>query len=58
MMPVHAVTKGGKVVGFQYGTTGKIYSVASLGKARAAKKAGQQAAAIIHSEKASGNRTT
>jgi hypothetical protein len=47
-MPVHAVSKGGRVVGFQYGQAGKIYSVGKLGKAGAAKKAGQQAAAIEH----------
>ena len=57
-MPVHAVTKGGKVVGFQYGETGKVYPVSKLGKAGAAKKAGQQAAAIKHSQERSGNRTT
>jgi hypothetical protein len=57
MMPVHAVKRDGKTVGYQYGTTGKIYSVASLGKAGAAKKAGQQAGAIEHSEKEKGNRT-
>jgi len=47
-MPVHAVTKNGQVVGFQYGETGKIYPVSSLGKAGAAKKAGQQGSAIEH----------
>lgn len=54
-MPVHPVMKNGKIVGFQYGNTGKVYSVASFGKAGASKKAGQQAAAIEHN---SGNRTT
>jgi len=48
-MPGHAVTKNGKVVGFQYGKSGKVYSVSKLGKAGAAKKAGQQGAAIEHS---------
>lgn len=49
-MPVHAVTKNGKVVGFQYGQSGKVYSVKAYGgKAGAAKKAGQQGAAIEHS---------
>jgi hypothetical protein len=48
-MPVHAVTKNGKVVGFQYGETGKVYSVKAFGgKAGAAKKAGQQGSAIEH----------
>ena len=49
-MPVHPVRRDGKIVGYQYGDTGKVYPVSDGGKAEAAKKAGQQGAAIEHSQ--------
>ena len=33
-MPVHPVRRGGKIVGYRYGTTGKLYRGASA-RARA-----------------------
>ncbi len=55
-MPVHPVRRGGRVVGYRYGTSGKLYTVAKHGKAGAARKAGRQAGAIRHSQKRSGKK--
>jgi len=46
-MPVHPVRRDGKIVGYQYGDTGKVYPVSEWD---AAKKAGQQGAAIEHAQ--------
>jgi hypothetical protein len=56
-MPVHSVERGGKTVGYKYGDTGKLYLIQKWGKSEAAKKAGQQAAAIKHSQEREGRKT-
>jgi hypothetical protein len=53
-MPVHKITKNGKVVGYQYGDKGAKYLISQLGKAGAAKKAYAQGAAIEHSQEKQG----
>jgi hypothetical protein len=47
-MPVHEVRKNGRLIGFQWGSSGKIYTVARWGKAGAAKKAYAQESAAKH----------
>lgn len=44
-MPVRVVTKGGKPIGYQWGTEGKVYLISTYGKARARELAEKQGAA-------------
>ena len=56
-MPVQSVSEGGKVIGYKYGNTGKLYLVSEYGDALAKFKALQQAAAIENSQQMAGKPT-
>lgn len=45
-MPTHAVYKKGKLHGYQWGKSGKVYPVSKHGKEGAKKKANEQGQAI------------
>jgi len=45
-MPVHPVTKHGRLIGYQWGQHGKVYLVSEHGKQRAFERAAKQGRAI------------
>lgn len=54
-MPVHQVVQDGKVIGYRYGETGKLYTIAECGSDAAARfKAIMQARAIEQSQQQAG----
>ena len=55
-MPVHKITRNGKVVGYQYGEHGAKYLIKNLGKKQAAKSAYAQGSAIENSQERKGQK--
>ena len=54
-MPVHQVVQDGKVIGYRYGDTGKLYTIAECGTDAAARfRAIMQARAIEQSQTQAG----
>jgi hypothetical protein len=49
-MPVHEVRKNGELIGYKYGSSGKLYTIAKYGRIRAKILAFKQASAIYHSQ--------
>jgi len=45
-MPMHKVKKKGKIIGYRWGSRGKLYTIAKFGKNKAYKKAVEQAKAV------------
>ena len=45
-MPVHPVRRKGRLVGYKWGRSGKLYTTRKYGKAGARKRAEKQATAI------------
>ena len=48
-MPVHPVSRKGRVVGYRWGGSGKLYSISKYGSSRAKRLAAKQGRAIYAS---------
>ena len=48
-MPVRAITKNGKIIGYRWGKTGKLYTISKYGKRKAKTLSQKQAKAIYAS---------